>query len=123
MYYLSRDCPHQSVLMPPKNSQKEETNSSLSGCLPQKYLHSLNIAHGNLKLSNILISISKNDPNPKMKPADSGLSHAFRNQDDSGYEDNHFRPPFSKGWMSPFDSVGEDGKRRWKFVYFLRPSL
>jgi len=65
---ISRDCPQ-------KKNQKEETNSSLSGCLPYtlilmqitnrlQYLHSLNTDHGNLKPSNILIFISKYDSNP-----------------------------------------------------------
>ena len=79
-----------------------------------QYLHSLEIVHGNLKPSNILISIPKDHSSPKMKLADFGLSHAVRNQDDTGYEDQ-FRPACSDGW-SPFDADG--GKRKASFDTF-----
>ena len=83
-----------------------------------QYLHSFKIAHGDLKPSNILISIPKDNSSPKMKLADFGLSHAVRNKDDTGYEENQFRPAFSKGWMCPFDAVGDDGKRELSFDVF-----
>jgi len=79
-----------------------------------QYLHSLEIVHGNLKPSNILISIPKDHSSPKMKLADFGLSHAVRNQDDTDYEDQ-FRPACSDGW-SPFDADG--GKRNASFDTF-----
>ena len=83
-----------------------------------QYLHSFKIAHGDLKPSNILISIPKDNSSPKMKLADFGLSHAVRNKDDSGYEENQFRPACSKGWMCPFDAVGDDGKWELSFDVF-----
>jgi len=79
-----------------------------------QYLHSLEIVHGNLKPSNILISIPKDHSSPQMKLADFGLSHAVRNQDDTGYEDQ-FRPACSDGW-SPFDADG--GNRNASFDTF-----
>ena len=84
-----------------------------------QYLHSFKIAHGDLKPSNVLISIANDNSSPEMKLADFGLSHAVRNKDDTGYEENQFRPAFSKGWMCPFDAVDDDGK--WPISFDVFP--
>ena len=83
-----------------------------------QYLHSQNIVHGDLKPNNVLISHPKGSLNPALKLADFGLSHAVRNKDDSGYEENQFRPAFSNGWMCPFDAAGDDGKWELSFDVF-----
>ena len=63
-------------------------------------LHSLGIVHGNLKPSNILVSLPKVDgTGPRMKLADFGIRHAARN---GGV--TQFRLVTTKGWMCPTDA-------------------
>jgi len=65
-------------------------------------LHLLNIIHGDLKPSNILISLPKGELKPMMKLTDFGLRHVVPYTDSK-----RFRQASSKGWMCPTDTVNE----------------
>ena len=78
-----------------------------------QYLHFLKIVHGDLKATNILISVPKGDSCPVVKLTDFGLLHV--EFDD---EKNRFLPAYTKGWMCPNDGLNEDGKRRSSFDIF-----
>lgn len=62
------------------------------------YLHNLNIHHGDLKPSNILISKPQGAEKPRMKLCDFALLHI----DDEAFDFfDTFRPAFTEGWMVP----------------------
>ena len=71
------------------------------------HLHLLEIVHGDLKPSNILISLPNGDLGPALKLADFGFSHAFRNKDGS----QEFLPAYTEGWKCPLDPLVVNGKR------------
>jgi serine/threonine protein kinase len=79
------------------------------------HLHLLNIIHGDLKPSNILISLPKGELKPMMKLTDFGLRHvAPYTESDS----ERFRQASSKGWMCPTDTVNEEGRLDPSFDIF-----
>ena len=82
-----------------------------------QHLHLLKIVHGDIKPSNILISIPKGALGPQLKLSDFGLCHAFRNE--FGSEESSFRPAFTNGWMCPSDyQVDQEGNRNSSFDIF-----
>ena len=82
-----------------------------------QHLHLLKIVHGDIKPSNILISIPKGALGPQLILSDFGLCHAFRNE--FGSEESSFRPAFTNGWMCPSDyQVDQEGNRNSSFDIF-----
>lgn len=77
------------------------------------HLHKLKIVHGDLKPTNILISVPKGDLCPAVKISDFGLFHT-----ESGREKELFFPAFTEGWMSPTDVLDENGERLPSFDIF-----
>jgi serine/threonine protein kinase len=69
-----------------------------------KHLHILDIVHGDLKPSNILISIPKGALGPTLKLTDFGFYHASRNS-------SEFLPACTEGWTCPSDLFSPDGRR------------
>lgn len=67
------------------------------------HLHSLQIVHGDLKPTNILVSQKVGEMTPHIKVADFGLSHKAANQRGNGFLTAH-----TQGWMCPFDSDDDD---------------
>lgn len=74
-------------------------------------MHLLKIVHGDLKPSNILISIPKGGLGAVLKLTDFNLHHA-----DS--EEMSFRLAFTKGWMCPTDESDEEGSYHTSFDIF-----
>jgi len=64
------------------------------------YLHNLNICHGDLKPSNILISKPQGSEKPQMKLCDFALLH-LNNVQFEFFDDKKFRPASTEGWMIP----------------------
>ena len=72
-----------------------------------EYLHSLNIVHGDLKPTNVLISYPIRNLSPLMKLTDFGLRHIQRNETGLQDDDQWFQPAHTKGWNCPYDKVNE----------------
>lgn len=90
---------------PPLGSLKSICHQIIRGV---KHLHLLNTIHGDLKPTNILISIPKGDLDPLIKLSDFGLSHAVPT--DSDCKKKLFLPAYTKGWMCPSDAVDKETK-------------
>ena len=80
------------------------------------HLHLLKIVHGDLKPTNILISIPKGALAPLLKISDFGLSHAVPTT--SIHQKTHFRLAFTEGWMCPSDALDEEERRCPSFDIF-----
>ena len=98
---------------PPLGSLKTICHQILKGV---NHLHLLEIVHGDLKPSNILISTPKGALGPLIKVSDFGLRHTFR--DELGSEESSFRPAFTEGWMCPSDVRDREGHFRTSFDIF-----
>ena len=98
---------------PPLGSLKSICHQIIRGV---KHLHLLNTIHGDLKPTNILISIPKGDLDPLIKLSDFGLSHAVPTHSDC--KKKLFLPAYTKGWMCPSDAVDKEGQRNSSFDIF-----
>ena len=78
------------------------------------HLHLLDIVHGDLKPSNVLVSCSKGDLKPMMKLTDFGLRHVVQRDCSTG--EKQFRQATTKGWFCPADQV--DGQLSPPFDIF-----
>jgi serine/threonine protein kinase len=67
------------------------------------YIHRLNIVHGDLKPTNVLISHPVQNVSPVMKLTDFGLRHVVHKNETNQQNEQLFQPAHTKGWMCPFD--------------------
>ena len=82
-----------------------------------EHLHLLNIVHGDVKPTNILISYPKGALSAQMKLADFGLFHSVcSDESDSG--DNQFLPAFTEAWFCPSDPLDEEENTNPSFDIF-----
>ena len=66
-----------------------------------EHLHLLKIVHGDLKPTNILISIPSGTVGPIIKLTDFGLRHSSKSFSLSGDRDREFTPAYTESWIAP----------------------
>jgi len=65
------------------------------------HLHLLKIVHGNLKPTNILISVPSGAVGPMMKLTDFGLLHSYKSYSSLDNNNREFSAAFTESWSAP----------------------